>query len=107
MSNSTIDLLLSHRSIRRFENRPLPDGVLETLIRCGQQASTSSNLQAYTVIHVADPQRKKRLAETVRRSGADTPERGVSGLLRGFAPGQDGQPDARGTSGSTGTMRRH
>ena len=63
MSNSTIDLLLSHRSIRRFENRPLPDGVLETLIRCGQQASTSSNLQAYTVIHVADPKRKKRLAE--------------------------------------------
>ena len=63
MSNPTIDLLLSHRSIRRFEDRPLPDGVLETLIRCGQQASTSSNLQAYTAIHVADPERKKRLAE--------------------------------------------
>ena len=63
MSNPTIDLLLSHRSVRRFQNRPLPDGVLETLIRCGQQASTSSNLQAYTVIHVADPKRKKRLAE--------------------------------------------
>lgn len=63
MSNPTIDLLLSHRSIRRFEDRPLPDGVLETLIRCGQQASTSSNLQAYTAIHVADPKRKKRLAE--------------------------------------------
>ncbi|MDE2800044.1 MAG: nitroreductase family protein, partial [Gemmatimonadota bacterium] len=43
---------MSHRSIRRFEDRPLPDGVLESLIRCGQQASTSSNLQAYTVIHV-------------------------------------------------------
>ena len=63
MSNPTIDLLLSHRSIRRFEDRPLPDGVLETLIRCGQQASTSSNLQAYTAIHLVDPERKKRLAE--------------------------------------------
>ena len=63
MSNSTIDLLMSHRSIRRFEDRPLPDGVLESLIQCGQQASTSSNLQAYTVIHVADPERKKKLAE--------------------------------------------
>ena len=63
MSNPTIDLLMSHRSIRRFEDRPLPDGVLETLIRCGQQASTSSNLQAYTAIHVTDPERKKRLAE--------------------------------------------
>ena len=63
MKNPTIDLLMSHRSIRRFQDRPLPDGVLETLIRCGQQASTSSNVQAYTVIHVADPKRKKRLAE--------------------------------------------
>ena len=63
MSNPTIDFLMSHRSIRRFEDRPLPDGVLETLIQCGQQASTSSNLQAYTVIHVADPERKKKLAE--------------------------------------------
>ena len=63
MSNSTIDVLMSHRSIRRFEDRPLPDGVLESLVRCGQQASTSSNLQAYTVIHVADSERKKKLAE--------------------------------------------
>lgn len=62
MSNPTIDLLLSHRSIRKFEDRPLPDGVLETLIKCGQQASTSSNLQTYSVIHVADPERKKNLA---------------------------------------------
>ena len=98
MSNPTIDLLMSHRSIRRFQNRPLPDGVLETLIRCGQQASTSSNVQAYTVIHVSDPDRKKATGRTVRRSGADTPERGVSGLLRGPAPGQDGQPNARGAA---------
>ena len=63
MSNPTIELLMSHTSIRQFEDRPLPDGALETLIRCGQQASTSSNLQAYTAIHVTDPERKKRLAE--------------------------------------------
>lgn len=63
MLNPTIDLLMSHRSIRRFEDKPLPDGVLETLIQCGQQASTSSHVQAYTVIHVADPERKKKLAK--------------------------------------------
>jgi len=63
MSNSTIDLLMSHRSVRRFEAKPLPEGALETLIKCGQQASTSSNLQTYSVIHVADPDRKKELAE--------------------------------------------
>ena len=96
MSNPTIDLLMSHRSIRRFEDRPLPDGVLETLIRCGQQASTSSNLQAYTAIHVTDPERKKRTGRVVCGSSADSPERGIFGFLRGSAPGLDGKSDARG-----------
>ncbi len=55
MSNPTIKLLKSHRSVRRFMDKPLPDGLLEKLVACGQQASTSSNLQAYSIIHVADP----------------------------------------------------
>ena len=61
--NHTIETLLGHRSIRRFENRPLPKGLLEQLIACGQGASTSSNLQAYSVIHVADSERKAELAK--------------------------------------------
>ena len=96
MSNPTIDVLMSHRSIRRFEDRPLPDGVLETLIRCGQQASTSSNLQAYTVIHVADPEAQKEVGRVVCRSGADSSECGIFGFLCGFASGSDGESDARG-----------
>jgi nitroreductase len=63
MSNPTIDLLKAHRSIRQFEDRPLDVGVLETLIECGQSASTSSNLQTYSVIHVADVARKAELAK--------------------------------------------
>ena len=61
-TNPTIKSLLSHRSIRRFQDRPLPEGLLERLIACGQRASTSSNLQAYTVIHLADSERKTELA---------------------------------------------
>ena len=63
MTNPTLEVLQGHRSIRRFEDRPLPEGVLERLIACGQRASTSSNLQAYSVIHVADPDRKAELAK--------------------------------------------
>ncbi len=61
--NPTIETLLGHRSIRRFEDRPLPEGLLEQLIACGQRASTSSNLQAYSVIHLAEPERKAELAK--------------------------------------------
>lgn len=63
MTNPTMEVLKGHRSIRRFEDRPLPEGLLEGLIACGQRASTSSNLQAYSVIHVADPERKAALAK--------------------------------------------
>lgn len=61
--NQTTQLLLNHRTVRRYTDKPLPDGLLEELIRCGQQASTSSNLQAYSIVHVVDPDRKKRMAE--------------------------------------------
>lgn len=61
MSNPTIELLKSHRSVRRFIDQPLPDGLLEELIACGQQASTSSNLQAYSIVHVADPKKKTEI----------------------------------------------
>ena len=63
MTNPITDHIKNHRSIRRFEDRPLPKGLVEELVTCGQSASTSSNLQAYSVIEVSDPKRKKALAE--------------------------------------------
>lgn len=62
MPNATTNLLMSHRSVRRYTDQPLPDGLLEELVACGQQASTSSNLQAYSIIHVSDPDRKREMA---------------------------------------------
>lgn len=48
----TQQLQLAHRSVRRFRDRPLDPGQLETLIRCGQAAATSSFVQAYSVVRV-------------------------------------------------------
>ncbi len=63
MSNTTVELLKSHRTVRRYTDKPLPDGLLEELIACGQQASTSSNVQAYSIIHIADSDRKDQMVE--------------------------------------------
>jgi nitroreductase len=60
--NSTLDLLLSHRSIRHFRPDRLPDGVLETLVAAAQSAPSSSNLQIWSVAAIEDPERKSRLA---------------------------------------------
>ena len=61
--DETISLLLSHRSVRSYLPKALPPGTIETLVASAQSASTSSNLQTWSVIAVEDPKRKARLAE--------------------------------------------
>lgn len=60
--NDTIELLLKHRSIRKFTDEPVTDEVLRTLVQCGQAAATSSNVQAVTVIHITDTEKRQALA---------------------------------------------
>jgi len=60
--NDTLDMLLSHRSVRAFLPNALPEGTIETLVAAAQSASTSSNLQTWSVIAVEEPARKARLA---------------------------------------------
>jgi nitroreductase len=61
--NDTIELLLSHRSVRGFLSDPLPPGTLEALVAAAQSASSSSNVQAWTVIAVENPETKAALAK--------------------------------------------
>jgi len=60
--NATLDALLAHRSVRNYTDQPLPAGTLETLIAAAQSASTSSNLQTWSVVAIEDPERKARLS---------------------------------------------
>ncbi|RDW17992.1 oxygen-insensitive NADPH nitroreductase [Oceanobacillus chungangensis] len=59
--NHTIDTILNHRSIRKFTEDKLTDEQIHILIKAAQQASTSSNVMAYTIIGVTDPVLKKEL----------------------------------------------
>lgn len=59
-----IDLMLRHRSVRSYQDRALPAGMLETLIAAGQSAATSSNMQAVSVVAVTDPARRLRFSQT-------------------------------------------
>lgn len=60
--NDTLEQLLDHRSVRAFADRPLPEGTLEALVAAAQSASTSSNLQVWSVVAVQDAERKGRLS---------------------------------------------
>ncbi|WP_316436649.1 nitroreductase family protein [Leptolyngbya sp. NK1-12] len=61
--NDSLTTLLSHRSVRAYRPDPLPAGTLEILIAAAQSASTSSNLQTWSVIAVEEAARKQRLSQ--------------------------------------------
>src|SRR4051794_7350584 len=61
--NPVLRVLHEHRSVRRYLSDPVSDEVVGLLVSAAQSAPTSSNLQAWSVIVVRDPERKARLAE--------------------------------------------
>jgi len=61
--NPTIQLMKSHRSIRKFTDQAVTQAQVDELVRAGQSAATSSFIQACTVIQVDDAVDRGRLAE--------------------------------------------
>jgi nitroreductase len=61
--NSTIETILSHRSIRKFTDKTITPEQLSTLLDCARAASTSSNLQCISVIRVTSKENREQLAE--------------------------------------------
>lgn len=61
--NPVINTILSHRSIRDFTQQPISALQLETIIAAGIAASSSSLLQAISVIRVTDIALRQQLAE--------------------------------------------
>lgn len=59
--NQTIELLKNHKSIRKYKDTPISDDILETIVEAGQWASTSSFVQAYSVIRVNDKTSREKL----------------------------------------------
>ncbi|MFS0863437.1 oxygen-insensitive NADPH nitroreductase [Fredinandcohnia sp. 179-A 10B2 NHS] len=61
--NQIIDTIMNHRSIRKFEEKALSEDQIRTIVESAQAASTSSFIQAYSIIGVKDKGRKQQLAE--------------------------------------------
>lgn len=65
-TNAVIDAMLARRSVRAFEDRPLPREDLEAVVECGRWAPSANNRQEWTFVVVDDRARIQRLAETIR-----------------------------------------
>ena len=60
--NTTIQTMLSHRSIRKFTDDTISSEQLNTIVAAGIAASSSSMIQATSIIRVTDPLKRAALA---------------------------------------------
>jgi len=84
--NDVIATLLSHRSVRGFCPTRCPRALWNTLIAAAQSASTSSNLQTWSVVAVTDPAKKAALSETRQPPETHRAVPAVPGLARRTSP---------------------
>jgi FMN reductase (NADPH) len=61
--NEVIETILQHRSVRSFKDKPMDRKQIELIVKSAQAASTSSFIQAYSIIGITDKQKKQKLAE--------------------------------------------
>jgi len=53
--------LLSHRSIRRYKSDPIDESLLQEILTAGTRASTTGNMQVYSIIVTRDEGIKRQL----------------------------------------------
>jgi nitroreductase len=56
------DILLNRRSIRKYSSEPVEDKLLRELLEMGCRASTTGNMQVYSVIITRNEEKKKELS---------------------------------------------
>ena len=61
--NDVMNTLLSHRSFRSFEDRPVDENQLDQIVKAVQAAPNWINGQHVSVIAVKDPERRRKFAE--------------------------------------------
>ncbi len=61
--NETLNTLLNHRTIRNYKSDPISKEVLDQILAAGIQASTTGNMQVYSVIVTQDQEKRNALCK--------------------------------------------
>lgn len=59
----TINTLLTHKTIRNYKSDPIDNKVLDTILEAGFRASTTGNMQVYSIIVTKDQQKRNELCK--------------------------------------------
>jgi nitroreductase len=58
-----IETILNHRSVRSYKSDPIPQDILDKVLEAGIRASTTGNMQVYSMIVSTEPELKEKLWE--------------------------------------------
>lgn len=64
---SLLDVILSRRSIRRYENKEIPKDVLDQIVEAGRQSPSAMNIQPYRFVIVKKSEIKKEMKSIFSR----------------------------------------
>ena len=62
--NPVLEQLYERKSVRVFEERPIPEEEQRAILRAAMEAPTAGNQQLYTILHITDQKLKEQLAES-------------------------------------------
>jgi nitroreductase len=62
-NSSLVDVILSRRSIRCYENKEISNDVLSKILEAGRQAPSAANRQPMQIIVITDDNIKKELSK--------------------------------------------
>jgi len=58
-----IETIFNHRSIRQYKDKPVPGNILDEILKAGSRASTTGNMQVYSIVVTKDNELRKSLWE--------------------------------------------
>ncbi|MFW6334643.1 MAG: nitroreductase family protein [Desulfosalsimonas sp.] len=68
MANEVINAIRERRTVRNFEDKQIPDNVLEALLEAIQWAPSWANTQCWEVVVIKDPDVKARVQEVLPKA---------------------------------------
>ena len=67
-TNNIYEVMQTQRAVRRWTDQPVPDDVIERIIRAATWAPSGSNLQPWGFVVIRDAERRELIAEAIRES---------------------------------------
>lgn len=62
--NQVMEVLLNRKSVRAYEDRPVPEEARAAILRAAMRAPTAGNMMLYSIVNVTDQSAKDTLAQT-------------------------------------------